>query len=192
MTVQVSLCLFAGVSFFRAPPGTRIISQQACKRRTVRPLFMGAESCEKSESFLATFGPKLWSITLFVHARYGAMKVLCTGLVEFGGVLVENSKAQCFIRYSQLTFFNLKKKSSGHPHPRPKNRTRSPSPARPTWHAAHNAKRPARPNNQYVWHSIWRYPTKRLRCQSNSRKTSWTHLRSSQTCWEVRRSVSLR
>ena len=25
---------------------------------------------------------------------YGAMKVLCTGLVECGGVLVENSKAQ--------------------------------------------------------------------------------------------------
>ena len=55
---------------------------------------MGAESCEKSESFVATFGRKLWSITLFVHARYGAMKVLCTGLVECGGVLVENSKAQ--------------------------------------------------------------------------------------------------
>ena len=47
---------------------------------------MGADSCEKSESFLATFGPKLSSITLFVHARYGAMKVLCTGLVECGGV----------------------------------------------------------------------------------------------------------
>ena len=55
---------------------------------------MGAESCEKSESFVATFGRKLWSITLFLQARYGAMKVLCTGLVEFGGVLVENSKAQ--------------------------------------------------------------------------------------------------
>ena len=53
---------------------------------------MGAESCEKSESFVATFGRKLRSITLFLHARYGAMKVLCTGLVEFGGVLVENSK----------------------------------------------------------------------------------------------------
>ena len=51
----------------------------------------------KSESFLATFGPKLWSITLFVHARYGAMKVLCTGLVECGGV------------------FGSKFKSSGHP-----------------------------------------------------------------------------
>ena len=63
---------------------------------------MGAESCEKSESFLATFGPKLWSTTLFVHARYGAMKVLCTGLVECGGV------------------FGLKFKSSGHPHARPK------------------------------------------------------------------------
>ena len=68
----------------------------------LRPLFMGAESCEKSESFLATFGPKLWSITPFVHARYGAMKALCTGLVECGGV------------------FGLKFKSSGHPHARPK------------------------------------------------------------------------
>ena len=55
---------------------------------------MGAESCEKSEGFVATFGRKLWSVTLFLHARYGAMKVLCTGLVECGGVLVENSKAQ--------------------------------------------------------------------------------------------------
>ena len=140
----------------------------------LRPLFMGAASCEKSESFLATFGPKLWSVTLFVHACYGAMKVLCTGLVECGGV------------------FGSKFQSSGHPHARPKNRTRSPSPARSTWHAAHNAKRPARPTNQNVWPSIWRYPTKRLRCQSNSRKTSWTHLRSSQTCLEVRSSVRLR
>ena len=40
---------------------------------------MGAESCEKSESFVATFCRKLSSITLFVHARYGARKVLCTG-----------------------------------------------------------------------------------------------------------------
>ena len=47
----------------------------------------------KSESFLATFGPKLWSITLFVHARYGAMKVLCTGLVECGGVLGSKFKS---------------------------------------------------------------------------------------------------
>ena len=97
----------------------------------LRPLIMGAESCEKSESFSATFGPKLSSITLFVHARYGAMKVLCTGLVECGGV------------------FGSKFKSSGHPDARPKNRTRSSSPARSTWHAAHNAKRPARPTNQY-------------------------------------------
>ena len=36
---------------------------------------MGVESCEKSESFVATFGRKLSSITLFVHARYGARKV---------------------------------------------------------------------------------------------------------------------
>ena len=57
-------------------------------------------------------------------------------------------------------------KSSGHPHARPKNRTRSPSPAPSTWHAAHNAKRPSS-SHQPVWHSIWRYPTKRLRCQSN-------------------------
>ena len=64
------------------------------KEGFIRPLFMGAESCEKSESFVATFGRKLRSVTLFFHARYGAMKVLCTGLVEFGGVLVENSKAQ--------------------------------------------------------------------------------------------------
>ena len=69
----------------------------------LRPLFMGAESCEKSEKKLAIFGPKLSSITLFVHARYGAMKVLkvlCTGLVECGGV------------------FGSKFKSSGHPHAR--------------------------------------------------------------------------
>ena len=111
------------------PPKIRVIFSVF-----IRPLFMGAESCEKSESFLATFGPKLWSIALFVHARYGAMKVLCTGLVECGGV------------------FGSKFKSSGQPHARPKNR--SPSPARSTWHAAHNAKRPARPTNQYVWHSI--------------------------------------
>ena len=32
----------------------------------------------------------LYLVTLFVHARYGAMEVLCTGLVECGGVLVEN------------------------------------------------------------------------------------------------------
>ena len=134
--------------------------------------FYGSRKLKKRESFFATFGPQLWSI--LVHARYGSMKVLCTGLVDCGGVFIS------------------KFKSSGHPHARPKNRTRSPSPARSTWHAAHNAKRPARPTNQYVWHSICRYPTKRLRCQSNSRKTSWTHLRSSQTCLEVRRSVRLR
>ena len=140
----------------------QICSPGAKNFARLRPLFMGAESCEKSESFLATFGPKLWSITLFVHARYGPMKVLVHGS---GGM-------------RRRVWFKIQK-GSGHPHARPKNRTRSPSPARSTWHAAHNAKRPARPNNQYVWHSIWRYPTKRLRCQSNSSKTSWTHLRSS-------------
>ena len=60
----------------------------------IRPVFMGAERSEKSESFVATFGRRLSSITLFVHARYGASKVLCTGLVECGGVLVQNSKFQ--------------------------------------------------------------------------------------------------
>ena len=49
---------------------------------------MGAESCEKGESFVATFGRKISSVKLFVHARYGARKGLCTGLVECGGVLV--------------------------------------------------------------------------------------------------------
>ena len=43
---------------------------------------------------MATFGRKLSSITLFVHDRYGARKVLCTGLMECGGVLVQNSKVQ--------------------------------------------------------------------------------------------------
>ena len=41
---------------------------------------------KESESFVATFGRKLSSITLLVHARYGARKVLCTGLVECRGV----------------------------------------------------------------------------------------------------------
>ena len=66
--VLLHLCYLSEAPYI---PGTRI----GC----LRPLFMGAESSEKSEIFLATFGPKLWSITLFVHARYGAMKVLCTG-----------------------------------------------------------------------------------------------------------------
>ena len=75
-----------------ATPAPQHTKGKLSLQRHERPLFMGAESCEKSESFVATFGRKLWSITLFLHARYGAMKVLCTGLVEFGGVLVENSK----------------------------------------------------------------------------------------------------
>ena len=49
---------------------------------------------KESEFFVATFGRKLSSITLFVHARYGARNVLCTGLMECGGVLVQNSKVQ--------------------------------------------------------------------------------------------------
>ena len=55
---------------------------------------MGAESCEKSESFVATFGRKRSSITLFVHDRCWARKGLCTGLVECEGVLVQNAKVQ--------------------------------------------------------------------------------------------------
>ena len=50
--------------------------------------FYGSRKLRKSERFVAIFGRKLSSITLFVHARYGARKVLCTGLVECGGVLV--------------------------------------------------------------------------------------------------------
>ena len=49
---------------------------------------------KESEIFVAIFGRKLSSITLFVHARYGARKVLCTGLMECGGVLVQNSNVQ--------------------------------------------------------------------------------------------------
>ena len=85
--VETQLCKLRGTS------DTQIIVRP-CSMFYLRPLFMGAEGCEKSESFVATFGRKLSSITLFVHARYGATKVLCTGLVECGGVLVQNSKAQ--------------------------------------------------------------------------------------------------
>ena len=141
---------------------------------TLRPLFMGAESCEKSESFLATFVRNFGQWNFLCTLVMGRWKFCARVWWNAEACLVQNSKAQVTPTRGQ------------------KNRTRSPSPARSTWHAAHNAKRPARPTNQYVWHSIWRYPTKRLRCQSNSRKTSWTHLRSSQTCLEVRRSVRLR
>ena len=110
--------------------------------------------------------------TLFAHARYGAMKVLCTGLVECGGVLVQNSNLRSPPREA--------KKSNTQP------LSRTLNVARCTQRKAPSS------SHQPVWHSIWRYPTKRLHCQSNSRKTSWTHLRSSQTCLEVRRSVRLR
>ena len=43
---------------------------------------------------MSTFSRKLSSITLFVHTRYGTRKVLCTGLMECGGVFVQNSKVQ--------------------------------------------------------------------------------------------------
>ena len=41
--------------------------------------FYGSRSCEKSENFVATFGRKLSSKTLFVHARYGATKSFVHG-----------------------------------------------------------------------------------------------------------------
>ena len=70
--------------------------------RALRLVFMGAESFEKSQSF--------------VHGTGGMRRRV-----------------------------GSKFKRSGHPHARPKNRRRSPSPARPAWHDAHHAKRPARP-----------------------------------------------
>ena len=134
---------------------------------------MGAESCEKSLKFFGNF----WSETLVNNT-------FCARSLWVDESFVHGSGGM-----RRRVWFKIQKLRSL---PREaKNRTSSPSPARSTWHAAHNAKRPARPTNQYVWHSIWRYPTKRLCCQSNSRKTSWTHLRPSQTCLEVRRSVRL-
>ena len=138
------------------------------KSCALRPLFMGAESCEKSQSFVATFGRKLPSTTLFVHARYGAMKVLW------------NAEA-CWFKIQKFRSPPREaKKSNTQPLSRTLNLARCTPRKAPI--ASH----------QRVWHSIWRYPTKRLCCQSNSPKTSWTHLRSSQTCSEVRRSVRLR
>ena len=93
---------------------------------------------KKVKVFLATFGPKLWSITLFVLACYGAMKVLWGFVHGSGGM-----RRRVWFKIQKFRY------SSGHPHARPKKRIRSPSPARSPWHAAHNAKRPARPTNQY-------------------------------------------
>ena len=96
---------------------------------------------------MATFGRKLSSITLFVHARYGARKVLCTGLMECGGVLVQNSKVQVTpTRGQKIEHAAL---------------SRTLNLARCTQRKAPSS------SHQPVWHSIWRYPTKRLRCQSN-------------------------
>ena len=102
---------------------------------------------KESEFFVATFGRKLSSITLFVHARYGARKVLCTGLMECGGVLVQNSKVQVTpTRGQKIEHAAL---------------SRTLNLARCTQRKAPSS------SHQPVWHSIWRYPTKRLRCQSN-------------------------
>ena len=141
---------------------------------------MGSEMCirdrqkvaKESASFMATFGRKLSSITLLVHARYGARKVLCTGLVECGGVLVKIQK------------FRSPPREAKNSNTQPLSRTLN-------LDAAHHAQRPARPTNQYGTQSGG---IQQSACAaiSNSRKTSWTHLRSSQTCLEIRRSVRLR
>ena len=133
-------------------------------------------SCARSQSssclagnyqlLYTTFGRKLWSITLFLHARYGAMKVLCTGLVECGGVLVENSKDQ--VRTADVFQLFIKKLRS----PPPEAKKSNTQPLSLTLNLARCTKRKApSSSHQPVCHSIWRYPTKRLRCQSNSRKT---------------------
>ena len=54
---------------------------------------MGADSRAKSESLWRRLS-EFSSITLFVHARYGARKGLCTGLVDCGGVLVQKLNVQ--------------------------------------------------------------------------------------------------
>ena len=139
----------------------------------VRPVFMGAESCERKCKFCGNF----WSET-FVNNTFGARSLWGEESFVHGTGGMQRRVGEKF-------------KSSGHPHARPKNRTLSPSPARSTWHAAHHAKRPARPTNQYGTQSGG---IQQSACAaiSNSRKTSWTHLRSSQTCLEIRRSVRLR
>ena len=113
----------------------------------VRPVLWEQKVAKKSESFVATFGRKLSSITLLVHARYGARKVLCTGLVECGGVLVQNSKVQVTPTRGQ--------KSNTQPLSRTLNLARCTPRKAPS------------SSHQPVRHSIWRYPTKRLRCQWN-------------------------
>ena len=129
---------------------------------------------KESESFVATFGRKLSSITLFVHARYGARKVLCTGLMECGGVLVQNSKVQVTPTRGQKI---------EHAAPLPHAQLG-------TLHTTQSAQL-VRPTNQYGTQSGG---IQQSACAaiSDSRKTSWTHLRSSQTCLEIRRSVRLR
>ena len=119
-------------------------------KSVLRPLFMGAESCEKSKSFLATFGPKLWSKTIFVHARYGAM-----GHESF----VHGSGGM-----RRRVWFKIQKLRSP-PREAKKSNTQ---PLSRTLNLARCTQRKApSSSHQPVWHSIWRYPTKRLRCQSN-------------------------
>ena len=134
---------------------------------------MGAESCEKSESFVATFGQKLSSITLFVQARYGARIVLCTGLVECGGVLVQNSKVQVTPTRGQKI---------EHAAPLPHAQLG-------TLHTTQSAQLVPPTSMALKSGGIQRSACAAI---SKSRKTSWTHLRSSQTCLEIRRSVRLR
>ena len=66
---------------------------------------------------METFGRELLSISLLLHADYGAKKVLCTGLVECGGVLVQIKKIRL-------------------PPQAHKKRTRGPFPAHATRHAS--------------------------------------------------------
>lgn len=142
---------------------------------------MAEKSCEESCEKSSIFDRKLLSKKLLVHAHYGAKEVLCTGgLVERGGVLVQNSSLTpppaCATKKDHAAPFLIgccanNAKTANKPHAFDHD-TRAPS-------ASH----------QSAWHSIWRYPARRLHCQSISRKTSWTHWRSSQTRTEVRRST---
>ena len=57
------------------------------KPSRVTPVFMGAECCKKSCNKSCKLFLQLLSNELWVHAHYGATKVLCTALLECGGVI---------------------------------------------------------------------------------------------------------
>ena len=127
---------------------------------------------KESKSFVATLGRKLSSIALFVHARYGARKVLCTALMECGGVLVQNSKVQVTPTRGQ--------KSNTQPLSRTLNLARCTPRKAPS------------SSHQLVWHSIWRYPTKRLRCYIELAQDLMDAFEIISNVLEIRRSVRLR